>query len=47
MDALVKRLVRQTAQQWRVKQFNPSKEFDLERSTWQQAMLVVGKYSRR
>jgi len=47
MDALVKRLIRQTPASWHVKQYNPGKEFDLERAVWQQAMLVVGKYSRR
>lgn len=47
MDALVKRLVRQTADHWRVKQYNPAKDFDLKRADWQQAMLIVGKYARR
>lgn len=47
MDALVKRLVRAERERWQVKQYNPAKEFALEKSIWQQAMLVVGKYTRR
>lgn len=34
MLALVKRYVRQGSDNWRVKQFNPAKEFDLSRKKW-------------
>lgn len=47
MDALIKRLIRATADKWRVRQFNPARDFDLSRADWTEAMLVVGKYSRR
>lgn len=45
-QALVKRLLRTTAEKWRVRQFNPAKDFDLDRGQWQKAQLIVGKYSR-
>ena len=45
--ALVKRLLRATADQWKVKQYNEPKEFSLKRSEWQRAYVVVGKYNRR
>jgi len=44
--ALVKRLLRITPEKWRVRQFNPAKDFDLDRSQWQKAQLIVGKYTR-
>lgn len=44
--ALVKRLLRMTAEKWRVRQFNPAKDFDLDRGQWQKVQLIVGKYSR-
>jgi len=44
--ALVKRLLRITAEKWRVRQFNPAKDFDLDRGQWQKVQLIVGKYSR-
>ena len=31
-QALVKRLLRITPEKWRVRQFNPAKDFDLDRS---------------
>ena len=46
MLALVKRLLRSTTTTWKVRQFNPAKDFDLDRSQWQKAQLVVGKYAR-
>lgn len=46
LHALVKRLLRITPEKWRVRQFNPAKDFDLDRSQWQKAQLVVGKYAR-
>jgi len=39
---MVKRLVRATDKSWRVKQFNPPKEFELSKDTWQRALRVVG-----
>lgn len=44
--SLVKRLVRITPEKWRVRQFNPAKDFDLDRAQWQKVQLIVGKYSR-
>ena len=46
LHALVKRLLRITPEKWRVRQFNPAKDFDLDRSQWQKAQLIVGKYAR-
>jgi SOS-response transcriptional repressor LexA len=45
-QALVKRLLRSTMEKWRVRQFNPAKDFDLDRSHWHKVQLIVGKYSR-
>ncbi len=44
--ALVKRLLRISSEKWRVRQFNPAKDFDLDRGQWQKAQLIVGKYTR-
>jgi SOS-response transcriptional repressor LexA len=46
LQALVKRLLRISPERWRVRQFNPAKDFDLDRGQWQKAQLIVGKYSR-
>ncbi len=46
LHALVKRLLRITPEKWRVRQFNPAKDFDLDRSQWQKSQLIVGKYTR-
>ena len=45
-QALVKRLLRSTTEKWRVRQFTPAKDFDLDRSQWHKVQLIVGKYSR-
>jgi SOS-response transcriptional repressor LexA len=45
-EALVRRLLRSTPEKWRVRQFNPAKDLDLDRSHWQKIQLIVGKYSR-
>lgn len=45
--ALIKRLIGQTPQVWRVKQWNEPKEFELKKSEWSVCHRVVGKYSRR
>lgn len=47
MDALVKKLLRAYSGHWKVRQYNPSREFDLQRAQWQQAMRIVGKYNGR
>lgn len=46
LQGLVKRLLRITAEKWRVRQFNPAKDFDLDRGQWQKVQLIVGKYAR-
>lgn len=43
--ATIKRLVRTTDKEFVVAQFNPPKELKLQRSEWQQAFRVVGKYT--
>ena len=43
---MVKRLLRITAKKWRVRQYSPAKDFDLDRSQWQKVELIVGKQSR-
>jgi phage repressor protein C with HTH and peptisase S24 domain len=40
--ALVKRLLKATDKVWRVRQYNPPKDFDLPRNVWQRALRVVG-----
>jgi SOS-response transcriptional repressor LexA len=45
-QALVKRLLRIAPEKWRVRQYNPPRDFDLDRSQWQKAQLIVGKYTR-
>lgn len=42
----LKRLLRITSENWEVRQFNPPRDFDLDRGEWQKVQLVVGKYSR-
>lgn len=45
-QALVKRLLRIAPEKWRVRQFNPPRDFDLDRGQWQKSQLIVGKYAR-
>ncbi len=45
--ALVKRLVRWDESNWTVRQYNPQKEYDLPRSEWQRAHVVLGRFNRR
>lgn len=47
MVAMIKHLVSWSERHWRVKQFNPEREFQLSRQDWQQANVVVAKYNRR
>jgi phage repressor protein C with HTH and peptisase S24 domain len=42
--AAIKRLIRSTDKVWRVRQYNPEKEFDLSKKDWPRALRVVGKY---
>lgn len=45
--ALVKQLQRSTADHWRVKQFNPSRTFDLSKKKWTRAYSIVETRHRR
>ena len=39
--ALVKRLLRQTADSWQVRQYDPKKDFDLPKKKWPRAHVVA------
>jgi len=41
--ALVKRLLRSSATAWRVRQFNPAKDFDLPKAKWSKALMISEK----
>ena len=43
MLALVKRLLRVGANSWKVRQFNPPKDFDLPKAKWGKALMVTEK----
>ena len=43
MLALVKRLLRSTTSTWKVRQFNPAKDFDLPKSKWSKALMITEK----
>ncbi len=43
MLALVKRLLRQSADHWRVRQFNPPRDFDLSKKRWTRALVITEK----
>lgn len=43
MLALVKRLLRSSSDVWRVRQFNPNKDFDLPKSKWGKALTITEK----
>lgn len=45
--AVVKRLVRATADSWHLRQFNPDKIITLSRKEWPKCHVIVGKYKRR
>lgn len=45
--ASIKRLIGWTDKVWQVRQYNPPKEFTMERSEWPKVHRVVGKFSRR
>lgn len=44
--ALLKRLVKETSTAWQVKQFQPPLTFNLQKSHWPQAHVVIGKFER-
>ena len=44
--ATIKRLLKVTTTEWKVMQWNPHKEFILDRTTWAQCQIIVGKYNR-
>lgn len=41
--ALVRRLVESTGKAWKVRQFNPKKDFDLPKSKWSKAFVISEK----
>ena len=43
MLAMVKRLLRVTPDQWKVRQFNPARDFDLSRKKWSRALMIAEK----
>ena len=43
MLALVKRLLRTTTDAWRVRQFNPERDFELPKKKWSRAMVITEK----
>lgn len=43
MLGLVKRLLRTSPEQWRVRQFNPPRDFDLARKKWSRALMITEK----
>jgi transcriptional regulator with XRE-family HTH domain len=44
---LVKRLIGWTESSWRVRQYNPPREFELPRAEWREVRAIVGKYNAR
>jgi phage repressor protein C with HTH and peptisase S24 domain len=47
LHVLVKRLIGWTEDAWRVRQYNPEREFDLPRALWREVQTIVGKYNAR
>jgi hypothetical protein len=43
MLALVKRLLRVSTDHWRVRQFNPPRDFDLPKKKWARALVITEK----
>jgi len=41
--ALVKRLLKVGATSWRVRQFNPAKDFELPKTKWSKALMISEK----
>lgn len=44
---LIKRLVGWTDEAWRVRQYNPEREFELPRAEWREVQTIVGRYNSR
>lgn len=44
---LIKHLVGWTESDWRVRQYNPAKEFDLSKDEWIEVQTIVGRYNAR
>lgn len=44
--AVVKRLLRATPDKWKVRQYNPAKDFDLSRAEWTRALKIIEKRFR-
>jgi phage repressor protein C with HTH and peptisase S24 domain len=47
VEICIKEFVRQTADLWHVKQFNPKKSFTLKKAEWQVCHVTVGNFFRR
>jgi phage repressor protein C with HTH and peptisase S24 domain len=45
--ALIKHLIGWDEAHWKVRQYNPPKEFELPRSEWGKVQAVVGRYNGR
>ena len=45
-DAVLRRLVKETDTHWHVRQFNPAKDYKLDKAEWTRALHVAGKRSR-
>jgi phage repressor protein C with HTH and peptisase S24 domain len=45
--ALIKHLIGWSETHWKLRQYNPPKEFELPRAEWSQAQAVVGRYNGR
>ena len=45
--AVVRRLTQAGETSWAVHQYNPAKDYELPRSEWQRAHVVVGRFNRR
>jgi phage repressor protein C with HTH and peptisase S24 domain len=43
MLALVKRLLHSNTEHWRVRQFNPARDFDLPKKKWTRALMIAEK----
>ena len=44
---LIKRLLGWTDEKWRLRQYNPAREFELPRAEWSEIQTIVGKYHAR
>jgi phage repressor protein C with HTH and peptisase S24 domain len=47
LHVLIKRLIGWTDDSWKVRQYNPEREFDLPRALWRDVQTIVGKYNAR